>query len=59
ALIVAHEQPFPYVDLRVASDPDPIATLARLWREYEPVAEPYVTRAIDPDTAIANRQADY
>ena len=59
ALIVAHEQPFPYVDLRVDSDPDPIATLARLWREYEPVAEPYVTRAIDPDTAIANRQADY
>lgn len=59
ALVVAHQQPFPYVDLRVDSDPDPIATLARLWREYEPVAEPYVTRAIDPDTAIANRQADY
>lgn len=59
ALVVAHQQPFPYVDLRVDSDPDPIATLARLWREYEPVAEPYVSRAIDPDTAIANRQADY
>ncbi len=59
ALVVAHEQAFAYVDLRVDSDPDPIATLARLWREYEPVADPYVTRAVDPDTAIANRQADY
>ncbi|PTM43339.1 DUF1028 domain-containing protein [Bosea sp. 124] len=55
ALIVAHEHAFPYVDLRVDSDADPIATLARLWREYEPVADLYVTRAIDPDTAIANR----
>jgi uncharacterized Ntn-hydrolase superfamily protein len=55
ALIVAHEQAFPYVDLRVDGDADPIATLERLWREYEPVAELYVTRAVDPDTAIANR----
>ena len=55
ALIVVHEHAFPYVDLRVDSDPDPIATLHRLWREYEPVADLYVTRAVDPDTAIANR----
>lgn len=55
ALVVAHEHDFPYVDLRVDSDPDPIATLARLWREYEPTADLYVTRATDPDTAIANR----
>ncbi|KPH81202.1 DUF1028 domain-containing protein [Bosea vaviloviae] len=55
ALVVVHEHAFPYVDLRVDSDPDPIATLARLWREYEPTADLYVTRATDPDTAIANR----
>ncbi|OYW67888.1 MAG: hypothetical protein B7Z40_05445 [Bosea sp. 12-68-7] len=55
ALIVAHEQAFAYVDLRVDGDADPIATLARLWRDYEPVADLYVTRAVDPDTAIANR----
>lgn len=52
ALIVADKQAFPYVDLRVDSDPTPIATLARLWQEYEPMAELYVTRATDPDSAI-------
>jgi uncharacterized Ntn-hydrolase superfamily protein len=56
ALVVAHEQPFPYVDLRVDSDPDPIATLARLWREYEPVADMFVIRALDPDNAPAPAQ---
>jgi uncharacterized Ntn-hydrolase superfamily protein len=55
ALIVAHEHDFPYVDLRVDGDSDPICTLERLWREYEPTADLYVTRATDPDTAIANR----
>lgn len=52
ALIVADKQAFPYVDLRVDSDPAPISTLARLWREYEPVADLYVTRAMDPESAI-------
>lgn len=52
AVIVADRQPFPYVDLRVDSDPNPIATLARLWREYEPVADMYVARAVDPDSVI-------
>ena len=52
-LVVAHRQSFPYVDLRVDSDPDPIARLAALWRDYEPLADLYLTRAIDPDTAIA------
>ena len=50
ALLVVHEQSFPYVDLRVDSDPDPIARLRRLWLEYEPMADLYVTRAIDPDS---------
>lgn len=52
ALVIAHEQSFPYVDLRVDSDSDPIAALARLWHDYEPVADLYVARAIDPDTVI-------
>ena len=49
-LIVAHREVFPYVDLRVDSDPDPIKTLGRLWHEYEPVAELFVARAVHPDS---------
>lgn len=52
ALVIAHEQSFPYVDLRVDSDPDPISRLARLWHEYGPVADLYVARALDPDSAV-------
>jgi uncharacterized Ntn-hydrolase superfamily protein len=51
-LIVAHHEVFPYVDLRVDSDPDPIKTLRRLWHEYEPVAELFVARAVHPDSVI-------
>ena len=51
-LMVAYREVFPYVDLRVDSDPDPIGTLRRLWREYEPVAELYVARAVHPDSVI-------
>jgi uncharacterized Ntn-hydrolase superfamily protein len=53
ALLVADRQPFPFVDLRVDKDGSPIAALARLWQEYGPMAEPYVARAIDPDSALA------
>jgi uncharacterized Ntn-hydrolase superfamily protein len=51
-LIVAYREVFPYVDLRVDSDPDPIKTLRRLWHEYEPVAEMFVARAVHPDSVI-------
>jgi uncharacterized Ntn-hydrolase superfamily protein len=51
-LVVAHREVFPYVDLRVDSDPDPIGTLRRLWSEYEPAADLYVARAVDPDSVI-------
>jgi uncharacterized Ntn-hydrolase superfamily protein len=51
-LMIAHREVFPYVDLRVDSDPDPIGTLRRLWREYEPVADLYVARAVHPDSVI-------
>ena len=50
ALLVSHEHSFPYVDLRVDSDPHPIARLRALWLEYQPMADLYVTRAIDPDS---------
>jgi uncharacterized Ntn-hydrolase superfamily protein len=53
ALVVADREPFPYVDLRVDQDGSPIAALARLWQEYAPMAEPYVARAVDPDSAQA------
>lgn len=53
ALLIADRQAFPYVDLRVDSDADPIATLARLWQEYEPMADLYVTRALEPDSETA------
>jgi uncharacterized Ntn-hydrolase superfamily protein len=51
ALMIAHRESFPYVDLRVDLHPAPIAELARLWREYQPEAEAYVTRASDPGAA--------
>ena len=48
ALLVVHQQPFPYVDLRVDGSDSPIAALRALWQEYEPEADAIVTRAIDP-----------
>jgi len=51
-LVVAYREIFPYVDLRVDSDGDPIRTLRRLWGEYEPVADMYVARAVHPDSVI-------
>jgi uncharacterized Ntn-hydrolase superfamily protein len=51
ALMIAHEQSFPYVDLRVDDHLEPIWELSRLWSSYEPEADPYVVRAVDPDRA--------
>lgn len=48
-LLVVHEQPFPYVDLRVDLDPHPLAQLRFLWELYQPLADEYVTRALSPD----------
>ncbi len=49
ALLVVHEQDFPLVDLRIELDPNPLAALRFLWELYQPQAETYVQRAIDPD----------
>lgn len=51
ALVVTYREFFPYVDLRVDDHRAPIAELARLLQAYEPEADPYVVRAIDPDNA--------
>jgi uncharacterized Ntn-hydrolase superfamily protein len=53
ALLVADRESFPFVDLRVDRDGSPIAALARLWQEYEPMSEAYLARAVDPDAAEA------
>jgi uncharacterized Ntn-hydrolase superfamily protein len=51
ALLIAHQESFPYVDLRVDQHPSPITELDRLWRNYEPEAALYATRANDPGAA--------
>lgn len=52
ALIVAHEQPFPLVSLRVDwDDENPIRVLRKLWQEYKPQMGAYLQRAIDPTQA--------
>jgi len=51
ALMVAHQEAFPYVDLRVDDHPHPIPELRRLWLAYAPEADPYVGRANDPGAA--------
>ena len=50
ALLVVHEQPFPLVDLRVELSSQPLVDLRFLWEIYQPQAELYVRRAIDPDS---------
>src|SRR5260221_4237568 len=51
ALLVVHEQSFPYVDLRVDDDAAPIERLAALWRAYAPEADDFVARAVAPGEA--------
>jgi uncharacterized Ntn-hydrolase superfamily protein len=52
ALLIVDREPFAYLDLRVDSDPAPIAALAKLWRDYAPLADSFVARATDPDTVV-------
>ncbi len=49
---VAHEHPWPLVDLRVDwADEKPIDQLIELWRDFEGQMMDYNTRAIDPRSA--------
>jgi uncharacterized Ntn-hydrolase superfamily protein len=50
-LLVVHRESFPFVDLRVDLDPQPLVQLRFLWELYQPAADNYVVRAIDPDAA--------
>lgn len=51
-LLVVHEQPWPLVDLRVDwHDEGPIGALKRLWQDFQPQMDAYITRALNPDTA--------
>lgn len=52
ALLVVDRDTFPFVDLRVDDHAQPIAELARLWGLYEPEADAYVVRAVDPEAAV-------
>jgi uncharacterized Ntn-hydrolase superfamily protein len=51
ALLIAHKEAFPYVDLRVDDHRQPIAELCRLWAMYQSEADAYVVRAVDPERA--------
>ncbi len=50
-LLVAHRESFPFVDLRVDLDPRPLVQLRFLWELYQPTADDYVGRAVNPDSA--------
>lgn len=50
-LLVVHRESFAYVDLRVDLSSRPLAELRFLWELYQPTADDYVVRAVDPDRA--------
>jgi uncharacterized Ntn-hydrolase superfamily protein len=54
ALLVVHRESFPFIDLRVDLSATPLAQLRRLWGLYQPMADTYVVRAVDPDKAPDN-----
>jgi uncharacterized Ntn-hydrolase superfamily protein len=51
ALLVVHQESFPYVDLRVDLASQPLVELRFLWELYQPMASEFVVRAIDPGQA--------
>lgn len=52
-LLVVHRERWPFVDLRIdwLDDGCPVAALGRAWRVYQPQADAYVMRALDPTAA--------
>jgi uncharacterized Ntn-hydrolase superfamily protein len=50
-LLVCDRESWPITDLRVDWDDAPIERLSELWQVWQPQAEAYVTRALDPDAA--------
>jgi uncharacterized Ntn-hydrolase superfamily protein len=51
-MLVVDAVAWPVTDLRVDfTEADPVAELAALWDMWRPLAEDYVTRALDPESA--------
>lgn len=50
-MVVVDEVPWPVTDLRVDWSQDPIADLTEAWRVWQPQAQDYVTRGLDPTQA--------
>ena len=52
ALLVVDDQKWPLVDLRMDwSDDCPMIALKKLWHDYQPQMQDYVTRALNPADA--------
>lgn len=51
ALLVAGDQLFPLVDLRVDFSDQALSDLRRTWIAYRPLVGEFLTRALDPDNA--------
>jgi uncharacterized Ntn-hydrolase superfamily protein len=51
ALLVHDENEFPFVDLRVDYDLQPLVALRSLLGRYLPLAEGFISRALSPDDA--------
>jgi uncharacterized Ntn-hydrolase superfamily protein len=52
-LVIVDRVPWPVTDVRVDWSEHPIADLENLWRLWQPQAQDYVTRALDPRLASA------
>jgi uncharacterized Ntn-hydrolase superfamily protein len=50
-MLICDREPWPVTDLRVDWDDQPISRLAELWQLWQPQAEAYVIRALDPEAA--------
>ena len=50
-MLIADTVPWPVTDLRVDHSDDPIGELAALWQLWAPLADDYVSRALDPAAA--------
>jgi uncharacterized Ntn-hydrolase superfamily protein len=48
ALLVVDRHAWPLVDLRVDFEPEPQIALRRLWRNYEPLLDRFVTQVLRP-----------
>jgi uncharacterized Ntn-hydrolase superfamily protein len=49
ALLVVERESFPFVDLRIDDDPEPLRRLGTLWDTYRTLAAHFVARALTPD----------